>query len=165
MKKSTISFTKVFFRDHPRFNEKTNFPVKLWKAFDELGYKTFQYSEASLDDDSDYYRLCKDDIKPKWSSIRRNRNYTKGTKVSPRVWNGPPRKSGQILLAEPIKIYEEYPIEINDNFVLGGQKLTDGEIENIALNMEGYENMQDFFDWFKRGIKGQIVIWSNNIKF
>lgn len=154
-----IVFTRFYYKNHPRYKEETMFIPKLWKAYQELGYKIADYSVPLLDKYSDYYKDNFEDIKPKYITIRRSGRWKPGDQYDPRVWSFIPRHSKQIMLTwKPIKIVKTSTILIEDDKVfVDGKRIED--VDKLAHD-DGLLDAEDFLMWHgQERYYGQISYW------
>ncbi len=136
-----ITFSRFFPKGHPKAGRPTYFVEKMWKGLNESG--------ISLPVGVDGF---KEDVAPKWHTIRAGNRWKVGDEYSPRVWSGKPYASKQIEFAPPITIRKiwEFGVNQTDYFIRseGGAPnwVTFDQLTEIAKN-DGLER-DDFECWF-----------------
>jgi len=177
-----ITFARYFPKKHQREGEATFFVERIWKGLDTGNRMNGEYSI--------YYklpRLMKDghwqlphlwrdqmiDKKffPKYHTIRAGKRWKVGDWFSPRIWSGLPYRSKQIQFAPDIQIKNIWDVNIGgERFNKCVSVVHDNSkyetlipLADVAKN-DGLSN-DDFINWFPNNFSGQILCWSNKIKY
>lgn len=152
-----ITFSKTFPAYHPKAGQPTYFIEKI--------------SEGLIYTDP-YGTNFNPKIQPKYHTIRAGNRWKVGDKFSPRVWSDKPYNSKQVIIAPNIEIKKVWNIEIEmpirklsvtNEEGLWWQYDKGNAIQEIITN-DGllYE---DFWEWFPKTFKGQIICWNENINY
>lgn len=168
-----ITFSKTFPGYHPRAGEPTYFVEKFLKS---IG-KEYHTLPNTVQDIVDAYIM--DSCLPKPHTIRLGQRFSAGDWFSPRVWEGIPYKSKQIIIEPDTQVAKTFEFEVksegdytfigidewafyeeNSNFITQREAL-----ETLAQN-DGL-TVADFKAWFKwpEGFKGQIICWNQKIDY
>ncbi|MDD3875408.1 MAG: hypothetical protein PHT69_02190 [Bacteroidales bacterium] len=172
-----ITYSTKFPKKHIREGEKTYFVEKLYNSLEiiptlshlaELNPKITDkqillYFYKGIDPNAVF------DFEPKHHTIRAGNRFKKSDYFSPRVWSEKPYCSPQIILAKDVLITEVYDIEIFPTNEIYINKKFFGSFgsENFytLANNDGLSG-KDFISWFsKLPFKGQIICWSNEVKY
>ena len=157
-----IMFAKVF----PKYHKKACLPT-FFKDQILLGLE-YEKNETFLP--SRYVKV---------HTIRAGNRWKAGDSFSPRVWEGLPYRSKQIIIAPDliIKRVWDFVIEVDRDYIC---VLIDGHavyeennllvtqvafLENLAFK-DGLLSVDDFKSWFKWGkqaFSGQIICWSDKV--
>lgn len=153
-----ITFSLVYPKHHPRAGASTDFIAKIWKGLplsDRLSSAYFETRENLS---------RKEEVAPKYTTVREGNRFKKGDTFSPRYWRGRPYWTEQVLIANDLTVKNVWTIERDGqgNFYVPQAKATT-TIEMIALN-DGL-TLDDFKGWFNRPFKGQIITWSDAVGY
>jgi len=144
----------------------TYFVEKIWQSFPEE--KTADIFSYYLDgmDLVDYNFSCDAiDIRSKIHTIRedKSKRWKVGNKIH-FVINNRTKKRLQFAPVVNVKSIQQIFITPNSEIFrvnVDGKWLEDSEIEKLALN-DGFNNVEDFFDWFSEDFVGKIIHWTDS---
>jgi hypothetical protein len=167
-----IMFSRVFPSYHLKAGQPTYFVEKLIKGFPEFDNPVmdlFSLIPLALDKFSS--------LKPKYHTIRKGHRFKVGDKFSPRVWLDKPYRSKQIIIAPDIEVKKTWDIEMIPSlwfdeckWFINGKPIIIYQLIKLSEN-DGLD-LLDFVGWFcgsniadskRKGFKGQIICWNENI--
>ena len=167
-----IMFSRVFPKSHPRAGQETNFMQKIWKAINVPIPVSVHADKLN----GEVHKLMSLTWRPKYHTIRKGSRFKPGDKFSPRVWEGKPYGSKQIIIADDIEVKKIFDFEMDENGVysINGKYLLteeDDKKEMLLARNDGFNDPADFFSWFMpdysnpKPFKGQIICWNENIEY
>jgi hypothetical protein len=170
-------FNRVYPKGHPRQGEPTHFVEKVWES---IGYfPTNEIIELLPDEYLNYLRKDSETIYPKHTTIRAGHRWKAGDWFSPRVWGtninpktgkSGPYHSNQIAFAPDIQIKKVWSFDvvvglffINKDYYAYPWLEYSPKVNTLAEN-DGLLH-DDFLDYFPGEFHGQIITWSEEIKY
>jgi hypothetical protein len=169
-----ITFSKTFPSYHPKVDEATLFPEKLFNCF--LKERIHKYSElntAALNEGNKHIIHSIYPYDSKGHTIRARNRFKEGEYFSPRIWSGTPRRSKQVILAPDTKILKIWDFKmIFDTEIAMLHIYVNNSIAYLPLQAFLARNdglsTQDFIHWFMLSpefkktnkFEGQIIYWS-----
>lgn len=176
-----ITFSRVFPAYHPKKGQPTYFVEKFLQEINLIGVDAFQYFEGLNRNIPD--KIIDDFVRSllfgweisKGHTIRSGNRFKVGDYFSPRVWNGKPYNSKQIVIAPDIEVKKVWGFEIKTkskddlsgfaDILIDGKKINAVFLNKIALN-DGLE-LSELIHWFQypKPFKGQIICWNENIEY
>lgn len=154
-------------------NEPTNFVEKIWTGFPIKLDFAGAFNAAC---EQPYYQFCDNNNLPiqetpnaKLHTIRvdQNKRWKKGNKIHFRIWTGKPYNSEPLLFAPVIECVSVQEIIIKHEtgnlwpcIYVDGNLLTLGNMGQLAIN-DGFNDLREFFDYFKDDFKGRIIHWTD----
>jgi hypothetical protein len=106
---------------------------------------------------------------PKHHTIRSGTRFKAGDFFSPRVWTGKPYASKQIQFHRDIEVKRTWKFEFTeDQLILIDDQLYAYTSSTDALRrLAGSDGLTqvDFFNWFPKPFKGQIICWNENLAY
>lgn len=156
-----ITFSTKFPKGHPAEGRPTFFVEKIWESIymDYSGSSEFAALDKTIFDILPHEKYV-----PKQHTIRRGKRWKVGDKFSPRIWNGRPYNSKQIVIAPDIEIKKVWDFKTTDeDYILNGKKLGLAALTEVAKN-DGL-NVDDFECWFPKIFAGQIICWNEEITY
>lgn len=179
-----ITFSRCFPTTHPRKGEPTMFVEQMLNVLgiDPFDNKYFDLlrsinKERTDDELHNFIGSLRVTDRDKFHTVRKGFRHSAGDNFKPRVWIDKPYKSNKIQFAPETTITKTYELEIDSDFdiFLGDInrtvkfEMTDSEKYILAQN-DGL-TVQDFKRWFApyeiqfTGFEGQVILWSNNVKY
>jgi len=175
----TINLTRKYLAGHPRAGELTYFVEKVYSGFYDLEHLTLtleQFAEfIALDYASDYLKIIGQEdfldveCKPKIHTMRSGNRWRAGMDIHFKIWKGKPYKSktfnfAPIIPCVSVQDYELINIDSEigpfRNITIDGRELSDEEVQELAVN-DGFDNVEDFWDWFQGNCTGQLIHWTD----
>jgi hypothetical protein len=143
----------------------TYFIEKIWQSFPDE--KIADIFSDFLDgmDMVDYNFSCNAiDMREKIHTIRedKSKRWKIGNKIHFVINNRTPKRYqfAPIVIVKNIQNITITPNSEIFRINIDGQWITDSQIEKLALN-DGFESVDDFFNWFKEDFVGVIIHWTN----
>ncbi len=156
----TLSFTQEI-NGNP-----TYFVEKIWTGLiNALGWSEPEYIDGFEDLNHD---LGKKVYEPKLHTIRRDSKdrWKVGNKIHFVINNRTPQR---LQFAPVVEVKSIQKIEIKHSvkgfdkmveIIIDGKKISTGETGILAKN-DGFDSLQDFFNYFDKDFTGKIIHWTN----
>ncbi|CAA0254303.1 hypothetical protein V2605_03555 [Tenacibaculum maritimum] len=163
-----LGFSTKFPRGKGTLSEKpTRFPEKIISSLDIETFKKLTQFDllAETQEEKDWLNVSDFlEIKPKLHTIRRDtkNRWKAGNKIHFSIGV---RTKKQYQFAPVLKCVSIQDIEIrNDNGMVGvsidNKELNAFEIIKLSIN-DGFDSVEDFFEWFNEDFKGKIIHWTD----
>lgn len=153
-----LRFAYTFPEWHPSKKLPTGFAEKICKSAEKSAETWMGMA------DIDWVQFYHPELKPKHHTIRKGNEYNVGDRFIPMLTK--PGMDYYPVFKPYIEVRSVYKFEMVDGvYFLENSQLTDAQLEVIAQN-DGL-SISDFKAWFERdkSFQGQIICWSNNVKY
>ncbi len=184
-----ITYSQKYPDKHPLKGKNTDFVAKFLGAIGIEHLTPQQFKDCEILVCGDQLGLLPEMIElfnPKYTTIRKGNRFKAGDFFSPRVWGtdinpssgrSGPYHSKQIILAPDTKIESVFDIEIKwdpeveetDIRINGKFYCQMGSVLSVTIAQHDGLQIDAFTDWFKitpeKSFKGQLITWSNQIKY
>lgn len=127
-----------------------------------------KYPQLMYNDDS--RKLWDMSGNPKIHTIRSGYRWKKDVDIHFKIWVNKPYKDKTFNFAPIIKCISVQDIEIKWNCSkdqatyrivnVDDRELNFDEVKELAMN-DGFKDVEDFFRWFNKDFKGQVIHWTN----
>lgn len=175
-----ITFSRAFPSYHPNKGRETFFVEQLLNSlgieYIEVAYleELYRLNEKNIADG----KLSKEKIHNFWldvldcrikaekhHTIRLGNRLEAGELFSPRVWSGIPYRSPQIIIAPDTEVKKVWRFQLTEGeYLLEGGRLDFSMLKEVAKN-DGFNDSDDLELWFQSPMKGQIICWSDKVKY
>lgn len=118
--------------------------------------------------------LAAAEYEQKHHTIREGARFAAGELFSPRIWLCRPyhpnfyegkKIPSQLILAPDTQVKRTWRFELTeDQYLLEGGKLDLKMLKEVARN-DGFVDSDDLELWFQKPMKGQVICWSDKVKY
>jgi len=171
------TFSRYYPKGHPKEGQPTFFVEKIWNGLNYLQLPVPKNKD--MPHDFMWSILPLSNYGTKFHTIRAGNHFKPGDKFSPRVWNGKPYASKQIIIAPDIEVIKDWKFEMQPakfldecRFLINEELISQENYDKACMN-DGLSRA-DFANWFcgaelmstkRKPFKGQIICWSKDINY